>query len=193
MACLVRAGDQNPTGASASVAGQDGGLVEMLQWRALAQNGDVRAQVSLADAFTARQQPGEAIRWYRQAATNGEVTAQLALAACLIAGRGTTEDRREAAYWMRQAADGVEGGIKSRTNPVPNPNPRPPLIFTRSNSLPVAPKTSATTSALVTPPKNLFTNTHSLSTRVGREDTLAVFEPSLQERSATIQPSPVSK
>src|SRR4030095_11709275 len=38
--------------------------------------------------------------------------------------------------------------------------------------------------------KNLFTNAHSHSTRERRRDTLAGTEPSLQERSVSIQPSP---
>ena len=167
---------------SSSTSG--GEVFEILRLKNQAQKGDMAAQVALGDLFGNRQQFAEAVIWYRYAATNGEVTAQLALASCLITGRGTAENRSEAAYWMRAAADGVEHPrtIPPQTAKIPR---AASLILTKSNA--VLP------GILVERSKNLFTNAHSHSTHESRSDTLAGIEPSLQERSVAIQPSAGSK
>ena len=169
MATATLSGASPGPGGGTGAAPKEADVVEVLQLKARAQNGETKAQVALGDFFGSRQQFAEAVVWYRYAATNGEVTAQLALAGCLIAGKGTTENRKEAAYWMRLAADGVERtGVKVVSASPGTSDANAGVFLDRS--------------------KNLFTNAHSHSTHERRSDTLAGTEPSLQERSVSIEP-----
>ena len=176
---------------SASAAPADNAqILEILQLQARAQNGDTGAQVGLGDLFGNRGQFAEALVWYRRAATNGEVTAQLTLAACLIAGKGTTANRKEAAYWMRMAADRVEQTEKPvegavANSAMSNSSRAPALIITQSNSISGAPIVERT--------KNLFTNAVSRSTHELRSDNLAGIELKLQEPGTAIHAPPESK
>lgn len=165
----------------------EGGVMEILSLRTKADRGDTAAQVVLGETFSTRQQFGEAAYWYRRAATNGDVTAQLGLAGFLVAGRGVSIDRREAAYWMRLAADGIERG----TPAVPARSGS--IIMVRSNAAPAAIKTSSITPPQSDSSKNLFTNSLSHSTRVVKEDNLAVVEPRFQESNGKAQPAAVPK
>lgn len=177
---------ETTTTATATTAGV--GVADVLVLRSKAEGGDVTAQMTLGEFFQVRQQHAEAVHWYRLAATNGEVTAQLALAGSLIAGRGTEVNRREAAYWMRLAADGVEQAVGVRpSGSSPRPAHGQPIILTRTNAVPGA-VTSSASAAAGGAAKNLFTNDDARSTRATRDDNLSAVEPKLQQRSVGLQP-----
>ena len=180
-------------------------VAEILTWRTKAEQGDVGSQVALAECFVNHQQFVEAVHWYRLAATNGEVTAQLGLAGCLIAGRGVVEDRKEAAFWMRRAADGVERGAQrvdaaaaGRTSLSVTSPAQPALIRTNHNNLsPAAGVGAGRLGVAVAVPspagKNLFTNSDSRSTPITRRDTLSALESRTQETDLVLQPFELPK
>ena len=86
--------------------------------RAKAEAGSVTAQTQLADYFIAADDYTNAVVWYRKAAEQGDLTAQLSVASLLLAGRGTEKNPREAAKWLRAAADRIETNSPGR-NPIP--------------------------------------------------------------------------
>ena len=83
----------------------------LMQWRALARQGDPRAQYRLArmyaDGIGVRENHRIALHWYRQAAEQGLVEAQFELALMYVLGHGVRQDDSSAAYWYgRLAEDG---------------------------------------------------------------------------------------
>ncbi len=162
-------------------------IAEILVLKPKAEQGSIESQVALGDLFLNRQQFTEAVHWYRRAATNREVTAQLALAGCLIAGRGTAENRREAAYWIRQAADGVEQGIG-----FPTPGGSPSALPHQSNATQEQVKTNLTR-VIPANEKNLFTNRESHSTPESRNSNVSAVEPRIQESGLVLQPFEIPK
>lgn len=169
-------------------------ILDILVLRPKAEQGSVESQVALGDLFLNRQQFAEAVHWYRRAATNHEVTAQLALAGCLIAGRGTAENRKEAAYWIRQAADGVEQGIGSTTPDDKSATARPQSALPRqSNTAQTQVKTNLTRAIPPAKEKNLFTNSDSHSTPEDRSSNVSPVEPRKQESGLVLQPFEIPK
>ncbi len=74
----------------------------------LAEEGDVRAQVKVAEAFYhGKGTPVNretAVEWYRKAANAGDASAQASLGLCLLYGRGCKTNRVEAAEWYEKGA-----------------------------------------------------------------------------------------
>lgn len=79
------------------------------EWRALAEDGDVRSQYRLgrlyADGLGVEKDFRAAIHWFHQAADQGSVMAQNELALMYTIGRGVRQDHGEAAYWYGRLAD----------------------------------------------------------------------------------------
>ena len=146
--------------------------------------GKVRAQTKLADFYLAGNDFTNAVLWYRKAAEQGDVAAQLTLASCLITGRGAGKDAREAAGWLRLAADRIETAAKPRSLALPsihgaatNATAVQPIIITSA---------SVATNALLAesanpPPAKTFT-------RVQRSEFLQPAEPALQEAKPVLKP-----
>ena len=80
-------------------------------WRPLAENGDVRAQFSLATMYDlghgVARDFAEAVRWFRRAAEQGHGDAQYNLGAMYTLGYGVERDYVEAHRWFNIA--GVAG------------------------------------------------------------------------------------
>ncbi len=76
---------------------------------ALAQQGDVKAQLMLAKMYAdgkgVAQSDQETVKWYQMAAKQGDKTAQSALGVSYYTGNGIAQDYRKAAYWQREAAN----------------------------------------------------------------------------------------
>lgn len=80
--------------------------------------GDSRAQLHLGDAYEkgrgVERNPRTAAEWFRKAAEQGDTTAQFNLGVMLATAYGeglqqsTPEQRKEAAAWLKKAADGGE-------------------------------------------------------------------------------------
>ncbi len=202
-ACLVwalitetSASGAEQTGASSSDS-REAWIADILALRPKAEQGDTEAQVALGDLFLSRQQFTEAVHWYRHAATNREVTAQLALAGCLIAGRGTAENRKEAAYWIRKAADGVEQGEQriGGANRVKEPTSEKPqkTIPNQSKTVPDQLHTNIKGSMLETNQKNFLINRDSRSTPEERSSNVSAVEPRTQESGLVLQPFEIPK
>jgi TPR repeat protein len=77
-------------------------------WRALAEAGEVEAQVALAGLYLAGQGTGRdaaaALRWYRRAAEQGDAVAQQNLGDLLSRGVGAAPDPVSAYVWLSLAA-----------------------------------------------------------------------------------------
>lgn len=77
--------------------------------REAAENGDVRAQLTLGIAYQEgrilRKDYSQAALWYRKAAQQGDAGGQRLLDAAYDSGLGVPEDHAEAAQWYRRAAD----------------------------------------------------------------------------------------
>ena len=77
--------------------------------RAKAEQGDVEAQVALAEVYLeGRGVPVdyvEAAKWYRKAAEQGDASAQTNLGTMYERGLGVPQDYTESAQWYRKAAD----------------------------------------------------------------------------------------
>ena len=80
-----------------------------VQWRALARQGDVRAQYGLArmyaDGIGMAEDDEAAVYWLRAAARQGSVEAQSELALMFSLGRGVRQDHALAAYWYGRLAE----------------------------------------------------------------------------------------
>jgi TPR repeat protein len=78
-------------------------------WRPLADKGNVRAQLTLADMYDkgqgVLQDYKEALKWYRLAAEQGDALAQLNLGYMHRRGRGVAQDDKEAVRLYRLAAE----------------------------------------------------------------------------------------
>ena len=79
------------------------------QWRPLAEQGHVEAQVRLGFMYErgegVPQDDGEAVHWYRLAAEQGHAGAQSNLGTMYEYGRGVPQDYEKAVRWYRQAAE----------------------------------------------------------------------------------------
>ena len=89
------------------------------EWRPLANQGDVDAQLSLGAMYEngrgMPQDEKEAVRWYRLAAAQGNAPSQFNLGLMYANGRGVLQDDKEAVKWLRLAA--VQGGpMRSTTS-----------------------------------------------------------------------------
>ena len=77
--------------------------------RPVAQNGDARAQSTLALLYYqgngVPRDYGEALHWFRQAADQGDARAQFNLGVMYSEAQGVPQDHAEAAKWYRLAAD----------------------------------------------------------------------------------------
>jgi hypothetical protein len=163
--------------------------------RAKAESGNVKAQTRLADFCIASDDFTNAVHWYRKAAAQDDVTAQLSLASLLMAGRGTAKNPQEAAKWLREAADRIEGKktmpaetpAAAATNAVPATTPAS-IVITRTNTLSLTnaplpvPVAARPTNAVarVVPSTNI--------TRVPRADALHLVEPKLQDTQPALRP-----
>jgi hypothetical protein len=78
-------------------------------FRSMADQGDVRAELGLADMYELGQgtpkDEAEAVKWYRAAADKGNAIGQLGLGFMYAEGNGVPQDFPEAAKWYRLAAD----------------------------------------------------------------------------------------
>ena len=79
------------------------------EWRPIAEQGDVDAQVYLASMYRdgrgVVKDYAQAVVWYRKAAERGSALGQSNLAYMYSNGLGVTVDEREAASWLRKSAD----------------------------------------------------------------------------------------
>jgi hypothetical protein len=161
--------------------------LDMNAVKAKAEAGNVRSQAALADFFMVSSDFTNAVIWYRRAAENGDVSAQLSLASLLITGRGAPKDPKEAAKWLRQAANGIESAK--------------PIVKTSATSVAVTtntaggltPKTTMITNISASSTKAMsaptVTNTNATNVaRVPRVNTLHVAEPVFQEVNPTQRP-----
>lgn len=75
----------------------------------LAYIGDAQALFLLGDAYQAglavKQDPQQALSWYRKAAEQGHLMAQQTLGVMYVKGRGTPQNDAEAVQWYRRAAE----------------------------------------------------------------------------------------
>jgi TPR repeat protein/transglutaminase-like putative cysteine protease len=79
------------------------------EWRPIAEQGDIDAQVHLASMYKeghgVTKDYAQAVVWYRKAAERGSALGQSNLAYMYNNGLGVAVDEREAAYWLRRSAD----------------------------------------------------------------------------------------
>lgn len=82
--------------------------VAFVEWRRLAELGDVDAQVALAGLYEAGlgvpRDDRRAAHWYRTAAKRGHIIARLNIGDFYSRGRGVGLDRVQAWYWLDLAA-----------------------------------------------------------------------------------------
>ena len=90
---------------------------EAAYWlRIAADAGDSRARLELASLILkglAKSDPEDrasARDWLQGAASSGNLVAALNLGLCLLEGNGVERDERQAAQWLRRAADGIAMG-----------------------------------------------------------------------------------
>jgi uncharacterized protein len=78
------------------------------EWSALAHQGDIRAQLAIANMHRFGEgrgiDPRKAAAWYRRAAEAGDAIAQLNYAEILEQGAGVARDIAAAKQWYRRAA-----------------------------------------------------------------------------------------
>ena len=86
---------------------QDDFAAALEAWHPLAEQGDARAQTSLAHIYAdgkgVPQNDAEAVKWYRKAAEQGYAKAQAGLGAMYAYGRGVPQDNMEAYAWLNIA------------------------------------------------------------------------------------------
>ena len=95
--------------------------VTVLKWKALAEQGDAKAQFNLGVMYVkgdgVTQDYQEAVKWYRLAAEQRNAGAQFSLGLLYNHGLGVTQDYQEAAQWYRLAAEqghvGAQNGLGS--------------------------------------------------------------------------------
>ncbi len=92
------------------------------EWRRLAGQGDLEAQVALAGLYEAGlgvpRDDRRAAHWYRAAAEKGHVAAQLNIGDFYSRGRGVTLDRVKAWYWLDLAASAGSAWARDRRDSV---------------------------------------------------------------------------
>jgi uncharacterized protein len=90
----------------------------LMEWRPLAERGDMKAQFNLAQLYDfgrgVAQDNEEAMKWYRMAADQGLSVAQYNLAKTLYDGQGIAHNYKEADKWFRKAAE--QGLIQAQFN-----------------------------------------------------------------------------
>ena len=91
------------------------------EWKPLAEQGDVRAQLilgimySYSNGIGVPQDSKEAVKWYRLAAEQGDALAQFNLGIMYGAGQGVLQDNVLAHMWFNvSAANGSDVGGKNR-------------------------------------------------------------------------------
>jgi len=84
----------------------------LLQIKTAAEDGQVAAQMTLAEVYVSEQDFAHAVTWYRKAAEQGWTNAQVALGQMLLQGRNETptstaipRDADEALLWLGRAAN----------------------------------------------------------------------------------------
>jgi hypothetical protein len=165
-------------------------VLDLAYVRQQAESGKARFQTQLGDYLMATRDLTNAVAWYRKAAAQGDVSAQLSLAGCLMSGRGADKNPKEAAQWLRLAADRIEGKTGT-ANVASSTSPAPATVVSRTNSpapppapaVAGAPKVIAPTSP---PPARLASS--NLSTRAP----LSITQPARPQRAdALISAKPV--
>jgi TPR repeat protein len=73
--------------------------------QALAQQGQLRAQIELGNYLYVNENYAEAFTWYQRAAEQGDAGAQSALAYMYAYGLGVPQNLPEAFRWAKNAAD----------------------------------------------------------------------------------------
>ncbi|MFM1769337.1 MAG: hypothetical protein RJA22_1866 [Verrucomicrobiota bacterium] len=155
--------------------------------RAMAESGQAKAQTELADILAGSGDFTNAVVWYRKAAQQGEVASQLTLATLLITGRGAAKNPREAAQWLRAAADRIERASTQATNAAPTSRSNAPTALTTATNAAAAPLARPTaTNALAGPAA--VTN----APKVRRADALQSVPPKLQEVPRETRPPKAS-
>jgi hypothetical protein len=166
-------------------ADEDDPPIDINVIRMKAEAGNVLSQTMLADWFAGSSDFTNAVVWYRKAAEQGSVSAQLSLASLLITGRGTAKNPREAAKWLRLAANGIE-------------SPKPPVRAGASTPAVATNRPPATNVSIVisksavalTNVSNSATQTLSSPVRIQRVSVLQVPEPALQDAPPALRPPP---
>lgn len=107
-----------------ALAAYDAGAygVAFTEWRRLAEQGDVDAQVALAGLYEAglgvRRDDRRAAHWYRTAAERGHIIARLNIGDFYSRGRGVELDRVKAWYWLDLAAAAGSAWARNRRDEV---------------------------------------------------------------------------
>lgn len=91
-------------------------------WRPLAEAGETRAQISVAELYAeglgVRRDLRAAADWYRRAARRGDAVAQLNLGDDYATGRGVTRDPIAAYLWLDLAARQGRGWAAGRRDDI---------------------------------------------------------------------------
>ncbi len=81
----------------------------LVEWRALAKQGDAEAQSWLGLMYRLGQgvdkDDEKAAEWYRKSAEQGNSSGQIGLGKLYTMGRGVTQDKRVGIEWFRKAAE----------------------------------------------------------------------------------------
>jgi len=164
-------------------ADEDNQPLDMNAIRMKAEAGHSLSQTMLADYLTASSDFTNAVIWYRKAAEQGSVSAQLSLASLLIVGRGTPKNPREAAKWLRAAADGIE---------TPRSVPSKPATLTATNATQTAPAAIVITNNRIATTSNVTVATQRVAApaRVERISELQSPRPAPPEVRPALKPPP---
>lgn len=91
---------------------------QIVDLKARAESGDVRAQVELGTAYATGdgvvEDDVEAIKWFRRAAEKRDAAGEYSLGEMYLSGRGVHADLAEAVKWMRRAAE--DGDARGQFN-----------------------------------------------------------------------------
>jgi TPR repeat protein len=103
---------------TALLAFQSAAAFQFDEMKALADQGDARAQVNLGVMYEVGdgvpKSDAEAVKWYRKAAGQGYADAQVSLGGMYRNGKGVPENDAEAVKWYRKAAE--QGSAVSQVN-----------------------------------------------------------------------------
>jgi Sel1 repeat len=168
-------------------ADEDNQPIDMNVIRMKAEAGHSPSQTMLADYLAASSDFTNAVIWYRKAAEQGSVSSQLSLASLLIVGRGTPKNPKEAAKWLRAAADGIE---------TPRTVPSRPATLTATNTTQTAPAAIVITNNRIpttTTGVTVATQRFVAPARVERISELQPPGPALPEVRPALKPPPEPK
>lgn len=107
-----------------ALAAYDAGAyrVAFIEWRRLAEAGDVEARVALAGLYESglgvSQDDRAAAGWYERAARQGHLVARLNIGEFYSRGIGVARDRARAWVWLSLAADGGSDWARRRRDAV---------------------------------------------------------------------------